>query len=314
MKRVFSGFVLGVVLTTSLLLSVVAFAQEEILSLVRPLVVDVRQTVPIVADVIVPLEDGERVTATVPLTLDIALQIGVTGVVAESVEVVEETEPEVTVEAVAPVKQAAASSIDTLSLVAYNELPALDPGIEGELSVIKAGRFQGSSSTTVPVIVRNNTNETVYRIGISAIAYDADGAMLAIGSAQEFTPNEVGPGELSLGYVYFSDVELPEDATIEYEVTSEELDEFENIRDLVIQKHNLVGERIIGLLINQHDAGVTGPISVTAYCFDSDGELLDYFDDYTEKDQADSGETIPFQVDIELPCDHYLLAARGYAE
>jgi hypothetical protein len=95
MKRLLAGFVLGVVLTLGLLLSVVALAQDEILSLVQPLVVDVRQTVPIVADVVVPLEDGESVTATVPLTLDIALQVAVSGVVSELVEVVEETEPEV---------------------------------------------------------------------------------------------------------------------------------------------------------------------------------------------------------------------------
>jgi hypothetical protein len=39
------------------------------------------------ADVVVPLGDGQSVTTTVPLTLDIALQIAVSGTVSESMQI-----------------------------------------------------------------------------------------------------------------------------------------------------------------------------------------------------------------------------------
>lgn len=59
MKRMLYSFATGVILTAGVLLSLVAFAQDSLLGFVRPLVVDIRQAVPVVADVVVPLEDGE---------------------------------------------------------------------------------------------------------------------------------------------------------------------------------------------------------------------------------------------------------------
>lgn len=96
MKHFLAGSLAGATLVAALLLSAVALAQDNILALVRPLVVDVRQSVPVVADVIVPLDDGTSITATVPLTLDISLQVAVSGVVSESVQVAE-TEPKIVV-------------------------------------------------------------------------------------------------------------------------------------------------------------------------------------------------------------------------
>ena len=97
MKRIFLGMVIGAFIATAMLVSVAVLAQDGIAAFVRPLIVDVRQVVPVVADVIVPLEDGTTITATVPLTLNVALQVSLSGVVSNSVEVVEETEPEVTI-------------------------------------------------------------------------------------------------------------------------------------------------------------------------------------------------------------------------
>jgi len=97
MKRTILGVLIGMVLSAAVLVSVAVFAQDGIAAFVRPLIVDVQQVVPVLADVVVPLEDGTTVTATVPLTLNVALQVSLSGVVSESVDVVEETEPEVTI-------------------------------------------------------------------------------------------------------------------------------------------------------------------------------------------------------------------------
>lgn len=93
MKRLFAGIIIGIVIAAIVLVSVTVFAQDGIAAFVRPLIVDIKQVVPVLADVVVPLEDGTMVTATVPLTINVALQVSLSGVVSDSVKVVEETEP-----------------------------------------------------------------------------------------------------------------------------------------------------------------------------------------------------------------------------
>jgi len=97
MKRLFVGMVIGMVIATIVLVSITVFAQAGMAAFVRPLILDVKQVVPVLADVVVPLEDGTMVTATVPITINVALQVSLSGVVSESVEVVEETEPSIEV-------------------------------------------------------------------------------------------------------------------------------------------------------------------------------------------------------------------------
>jgi len=93
MKRTFFSMMIGAVMATAILVSVAVFAQNGIAAFVRPLIVDVQQVVPVLADVVVPLGDGTTVTVTVPLTINVALQVSLSGVISESVQVVEETEP-----------------------------------------------------------------------------------------------------------------------------------------------------------------------------------------------------------------------------
>jgi len=97
MKKLFIGVITGMIISTTMLVSIVAFAQDDIASFVRPLIVDVQQVVPVLADVVVSLNDGTTVTATVPLTINVALQVSLSGVVSNSVQIVEETESVVTI-------------------------------------------------------------------------------------------------------------------------------------------------------------------------------------------------------------------------
>ncbi len=60
-------------------LTTVAIGRSSPLRLVHPFVVDVNQIVPVMADVLVPLDDGTTVTTTIPLTVQISLQISVDG-------------------------------------------------------------------------------------------------------------------------------------------------------------------------------------------------------------------------------------------
>lgn len=92
MKSAFS-FVAGLAAGVGLLSAVGLFAQDNPLSLMQPLVIDIRQAVPVVADV--AFTDGDSViTETLPLTVNVALQVSIAGPLA--ITVTSETTPTVT--------------------------------------------------------------------------------------------------------------------------------------------------------------------------------------------------------------------------
>jgi hypothetical protein len=194
-----------------------------------------------------------------------------------------------------------------------NASPPLPAGESGMLAVVATGSYDG---VDLPVVVRNNTGEAVIRVTVSAVARSADGKMLAAGGDQGFNPNLVRPGEITLGYVYFGGVDLPPDVTFEFETSarSASKDEFENIRDLDVIDQSFIEDRIVGMLRNPHNERVSGPISVAVVCFDTEGALLGDYNDFTEKDEAEPGDTVPFQVGVRGPCPVFLVAASGFKD
>ena len=137
--------------------------------------------------------------------------------------------------------------------------------------------------------------------------------MFATGGDQGFDPAFICPGEISLGYQYFEDTKLPNDATYTFEATAKESDKPEYFLDLEVTEVNLVDDRLVGMFTNNQDAEVSGPISAVAFCFDESGTFLYSHSDYTEKDSALPGEQIPFSISLggDL-CPIYLVAGSGY--
>lgn len=72
------SFVAGAIVTAGLLSAVALFAQDNPLSLLHPLVIDITQSVPVMADVALDTEDGV-ITSTLPLTVDVALRVSIAG-------------------------------------------------------------------------------------------------------------------------------------------------------------------------------------------------------------------------------------------
>ena len=189
----------------------------------------------------------------------------------------------------------------------------LPPGTESEISVI----LEGTNITqAVPLIVRNMTEDTVVNIEVAGLARDQEGALLASGSSQGFSPNLVASGEIAFGYVYFGfDADLGRAATTEWTVsatpsTSEFL--FGTV-DLVPSEWSSAGSNIIVLLSNDTDDVVDGPIGANAACFDSSGEFTDVSRDFADGDTVDPQSSIGAQISpYRFACDTYLLAGSGY--
>jgi hypothetical protein len=199
--------------------------------------------------------------------------------------------------------------------VCGNASPALADGEPGEVSIV-ASRMDTSSgwgSTTVELVVRNNTSGPVSRLGLSAAAYTADGKLYATGGDQGFEPKYVGPGEIAMGYAYFGSAELPDDIRIEYDMEWDQVQEGEDLGDLQVRECDLIDGRVLGMLENIGSETVTGPISVELHCFDGDGNILGRRSDFTEKDEAEPGQTVPYEVSLsDDTCPVYIVTASGY--
>jgi hypothetical protein len=246
--------------------------------------------------------------------VEVTRQIEVTRMI-ESTVILNPVEPtaELTNTA-APVNPADARSSKYIDGNASPDLPAGEIGI---ITVIATGKYSGSS---IPVIVRNNTTDIVIRGKVTGVVKSSADSLLATGGDQGFKPNVVKPGEIALGYVYFGiDINLPDDAKFEFEATATPMTpdstKYENIRDLEVSESNLVGKRIVGILINAYKETVSGPISIYAFCFDNQGAILSQTQAFADKDQAAYNESIPFQVGLgNNSCPVYLVAGSGYAD
>ena len=199
--------------------------------------------------------------------------------------------------------------------VSGNASPELPAGEPGEVSLIPRGDFAGQS--LVYYVVRNNTTETIRRIDVSAVALAADGSLFAVGGSQgETSPGVIAPGEIALGYAYFSDVELPADVTFEFDMTYKLVrpGQLGDSGDLEIAEFALIENRrnrLVGMLHNPHGRTIY-LISVEVYCFDQQNNRLNTYRYYTEKDEIEPGGRIPFQVTLYDECPVFLLTAQGF--
>ena len=188
----------------------------------------------------------------------------------------------------------------------------LPRGTAGELSVVATGVYDGSS---LPLVVRNNTDQAVADVTVASTVRGSDGNLLATGGDQGFKPSTIGPGDIAIGYVYFDGAELSADASYEFEVDADTPgDRTLGRLDLEVAESSLVNDRVVGVLSNPHDEVVSGPIGVYLACFAEVGTLVSFHQGFTDKDEAAPGETVPFQVTMfgDASCPRFAVAASGY--
>lgn len=169
------GFIILCGLALVALGAFTALAQDgELLGRFAPFVVEIEQAVPVVVSVPVAVDGGEAVTATVPLTVNVALRVSVDGAGA-LVEVVDAPTPAVTV---APAAVVGEVLTDTLGFP-YRMLPGDEQVTLHDWEVYKdsgdrfafAGRIENRSESE-----RFSSAEMVMRL------YRADGSVLSIES------------------------------------------------------------------------------------------------------------------------------------
>lgn len=207
----------------------------------------------------------------------------------------------------------------TSPLLAVTGTVQIPDGEDGKLSVVLVGQPDASDpSGTVPVVVRNRTEDTVYSVEASGTARASDGSLSGSGSSQGFAPSTVAPGEWAFGYLYFSN-ELPADATFEVTATGESDAGFIGSVDVrPVEVNQVPGEysalQVVGIVANETDAQVEGPISVAVACFDGAGTTVTgVHTSYTDADSVAAGGTTSFSVDLfDTDCPNFAVGASGY--
>jgi hypothetical protein len=206
------------------------------------------------------------------------------------------------------------STSPSLAVVGNVVVPDGEPG---ELSVVLQG-LADPISGSVPVVVRNMTDETVYSIEASATARGADGSLAGSGSSQGFTPTTVGAGEWAFGYLYFG-ADVPADATLDITATAESDDGFLSNVDVTPVESNVTpsqytGQQVVGIVANETGADVGGPVSVSVLCMDAAGTAVtaSHFS-FTDADTIPADGTASYAVDLfDDPCPNYAVGASGF--
>ncbi len=198
-----------------------------------------------------------------------------------------------------------AASFGDISVVS---LPAGDPGV---VAVIASGAALDRSHS-IPIIIRNNTSDTIGQIEVTGIARDAAGTLAGSGSSQGFQPKRVEPGEIAWGYVFFGDT-TGDGLTFELSASGDEASTY--FQPIEITELNANDNQIVGVITNTSDDELSGPISVGGICFAADGSLLGTFNAFSEQDKLAAGGTGSFSADLYGDaCPNGLLGASGYGK
>ena len=199
--------------------------------------------------------------------------------------------------------------------------PAIGPGEPGKLSVVAVGKPKGEMGSTVPVVFRNNTKDTLTSLELSGTARGADGSLIGSGEDQGIEPFIVNPGEWAFGYVYF-DTALPADAKIEVTARGDEAKGSISLFDkipLKVSEVNLVkqefGDNYVGIVVNTSDEKALDSGSVLIACFDAASQPIGVLSGTTDG-EISKGGTASFSVDTyssDGQCASYAVGASGYA-
>lgn len=194
---------------------------------------------------------------------------------------------------------------------------AVPAGTAGEVEIVLEGSASGSS---VPLIVRNNTDAVVYSVEVEGIARGADGALIGSGSSFNFAPSTLAPGQWAIGEVYFGYDVLTEGATFMFQVHAETEPGWREYLQLTVGEATINrGDwslRAVGLVLNETDTNTSSSGDVTIACFADDGALVAVQTTYTEASTVRAGGFSSFSTDLYdvEDCSNAAFVALGYPE
>jgi hypothetical protein len=210
----------------------------------------------------------------------------------------------------APTTTVAVAPGDNDHLFTFGEIniPVGQPDV---VAIVMQGDINEFGS--IPMIVRNNTGETVSGVSVSGTARDSAGTLVGTGQSLSFDPETLEAGDWSMGRFGFDVDSLSGDETFEFTVDfNEGPPSFMADVELTVVEVNLIEDRIVGTVSNPSTSESSGLSSVTVACF-VDGQLVDVRDGFTDVDEIAPGATASFTVDLfSTPCENFAMSAAGF--
>lgn len=203
----------------------------------------------------------------------------------------------------------------TETLYAVVDIPEFPAGEKGELDVVEINVHEYDDlwdTTSVDVVLRNNTKKPLGPLSLEAEAYSEDGEFLGEGdNTFSIFPKVVEPGQLAFGEIVFRGIEL-----LETDIVEIYPDESWLAGDLIALKvdswkHSTrSGKSITGTLVNPSDDTVEFD-SVHLLCFD-DGRYADNAwlgSGDSPATNIEPGEAVPFQFNSD--CQSFIISAAA---
>lgn len=184
MKR-FAGS-LVVALVCILVLFSLVFA-KNVSQLLGGFVVDIEQSVPVLADVVVVDKDGEEIKATVPLTVGVKMQVLIDGAQAT---VLDSEDPAVSVEKKDP---PAATVSDGEGVIEKIDVPYIYSAQDG-LKIVGISGKHGMFGDEIEIEIENVGDAILKRSSAVVSAYDSNNKLLFV-SPLNTSGDAIAPGD-----------------------------------------------------------------------------------------------------------------------
>lgn len=190
MKRTISITVVITAAVTLLFTGLAAAQTGAFAGLAQPLLVTIDQAVPVDVTVAIPQADDTTITATVPLTVGISLQVKIDGATVVAVEPIAAEPATVTAETVADEPEGMTEDGQTVDAAGIPyALQAPD-----DLIITQVTSKESFTGASIVGQIENVGDKTYSFIVLSAPLYDANGVLLDVGSGAASATN-LAPGE-----------------------------------------------------------------------------------------------------------------------
>jgi hypothetical protein len=195
--------------------------------------------------------------------------------------------------------------------------PSLTTGKPGSVDVVYTGAPYGEGGTTLPVVVWNGTSAPVDDVDVSGSA-TVGGKIVGSGDSQGIEPQNLQPGQLGFGFVYF-ETSIPAGATFNLTATSTPGTSTYYLDAPVTQANYIPGgdngiDAVTGSVSNPGPQTMSGPITANVYCF-TGGNLTAVETGFTSSNAAIApGTSTSYSTDVTDPCPTFLVGASGFGQ
>ncbi len=188
-----------------------------------------------------------------------------------------------------------------------------------DLILVGAPAFDGVG-TEVPVEVWNGTKGTVSDVDVSGAATNSSGTVIGSGDSQDIEPQNLPPGTVAFGMVYFS-TNVPVGSNLSALSPTYRSGRSTYYLDVETTQANFVAgaygdATVTGAVANNNAVAVTGPVSTDTFCFSPAGSLLSVSPGFTSGDGGLApGQTGSFSDALpNNTCPTLLVGSSGFGQ